>query len=553
MLETKTKPKIIRPSNIFTHKTKKVIAPKKRNLKPKPRRNPSRPWTKIIDKVSTSWTQPQKKRNYFRFNVTQYNRLFKYKWFENKSTRLDNESVLNRRWCSISSALRTTEDDKTGMRIMKYRIYPNKDLQKFLNKAFGTQRFIRNQAISYTERYTRKAWRYKKDNSINLHKDLNIPNDVELTKDKEGNVFLLPLETNLCRMFTNSKSQLVKDNEWLLKYNSDFRNAVIRNLLTDYKSCFARHKKDHKRFKMHYSSKKQEKTEGSSFSIRSRDWKTGGWWRRFTSDILCRNKRSGHQLPEEIEAAVRFKSCPDGSYYICIPTALPKPKRSKSNLFVIDPGYRTCFTGINFRDNVLEEIGNGMSYQISRMIHNMNKLKSRATKKVGGRGQFESPHRKRYHLKRAIARASKKISNRIDDLHKSSAKYMCENFSTIVIPKLDFHNLKGISRRQKSMAARVSHCRFVDCLINKSKQYKNCHIIVTKEEYTSKTCSRCGIIHWDLGSSKVFDCPNCSIKIGRDENAAYNILMKTIHTKCGKSFCSLLEDRSVGACALPNF
>ncbi|MFN6153591.1 MAG: zinc ribbon domain-containing protein [Dolichospermum sp.] len=36
------------------------------------------------------------------------------------------------------------------------------------------------------------------------------------------------------------------------------------------------------------------------------------------------------------------------------------------------------------------------------------------------------------------------------------------------------------------------------------------------EEYTSKTCTKCGHVHRKLGSSKNFVCLNCGYEIPRD-------------------------------------
>ena len=51
------------------------------------------------------------------------------------------------------------------------------------------------------------------------------------------------------------------------------------------------------------------------------------------------------------------------------------------------------------------------------------------------------------------------------------------------------------------------------------------HIIYADKWYpSSKKCNRCGYIKEDLKlSDRVFVCPNCSLKINRDYNAAINL------------------------------
>lgn len=53
-------------------------------------------------------------------------------------------------------------------------------------------------------------------------------------------------------------------------------------------------------------------------------------------------------------------------------------------------------------------------------------------------------------------------------------------------------------------------------------------LIDCTEEYTSKTCTRCGRINHNLGSNKVFTCASCKLIIDRDINGARNILLKNL-------------------------
>ena len=48
------------------------------------------------------------------------------------------------------------------------------------------------------------------------------------------------------------------------------------------------------------------------------------------------------------------------------------------------------------------------------------------------------------------------------------------------------------------------------------------------EEYTSKTCTKCGHVHRKLGSSQNFVCPNCGYEIPRDFNGAVGIFLKAM-------------------------
>ena len=81
----------------------------------------------------------------------------------------------------------------------------------------------------------------------------------------------------------------------------------------------------------------------------------------------------------------------------------------------------------------------------------------------------------------------------------------------------------------------LSHYRFKQYLMSKVREYPGVKVLIVTEEFTSKTCGRCGVENNKLGSSKVFKCGECDLKIDRDHNGARNILIKTL-TESKKSY-----------------
>ena len=67
---------------------------------------------------------------------------------------------------------------------------------------------------------------------------------------------------------------------------------------------------------------------------------------------------------------------------------------------------------------------------------------------------------------------------------------------------------------------------FKQRLLSKAEE-KRKKVILVNESYTSKTCSNCGTIS-NPGKSKIYECKKCKKKVGRDINAAKNILIKGI-------------------------
>ena len=139
--------------------------------------------------------------------------------------------------------------------------------------------------------------------------------------------------------------------------------------------------------------------------------------------------------------------------------------------------------------------------------------------------------KKRQRLKRKIVKIRRKIKNKVKDLHWKTADFYCKNYKTIIIPKLNTKSLIKLNKGKQKCLIRtllnLSHSEFIERLKSKAREYKNQVLIVT-EEYTSKTCGQCGMLHNKLGSSKIYKCGNCKTIIDRYINGAINILIKTL-------------------------
>ena len=124
-----------------------------------------------------------------------------------------------------------------------------------------------------------------------------------------------------------------------------------------------------------------------------------------------------------------------------------------------------------------------------------------------------------------------KLRNLVQEAHRKLAKWLCENYDHILIPVFGVKAMTHrVGRRIQCKTARQmlcwSHFGFRQRLLHKSEHYPGCKVHVVTEEYTSKTCGRCGRVHHSLGGSKTFRCPHCSFRADRDANAARNILLK---------------------------
>jgi len=116
----------------------------------------------------------------------------------------------------------------------------------------------------------------------------------------------------------------------------------------------------------------------------------------------------------------------------------------------------------------------------------------------------------------------KGLKTKIKNIHKRLAKFLCNRYGLIMIPRLEIENSKD------PYLAVWDHPGFVDRLFDQAKKTKNCKVVEVEEKWTSKTCSSCGKIN-NVGKSKTLVCWNCALVIDRDINGARNILLKNMN------------------------
>jgi putative transposase len=81
--------------------------------------------------------------------------------------------------------------------------------------------------------------------------------------------------------------------------------------------------------------------------------------------------------------------------------------------------------------------------------------------------------------RKAEARIQFRIRNLVDEFHKKTTKWTCENYSTIILSK--FETQKIVSKRLKKINSKTArnmltwnHYRLKTLLMNKAREYPNC-------------------------------------------------------------------------------
>jgi putative transposase len=334
-----------------------------------------------------------------------------------------------------------------------------------------------------------------------------------------------------CRLefLRSTIKELESTTPWLAELGlADFRDGAVRDLDKAWIAHGAKIKKmkslgatDLPACKFKYRSKRDPQ---QSFEMRGRDWgRSSGQY----ASVFHRDKlKSAEPLPsDEVMQQHSFRVVCDrlGHYFLCVPMPArtwseSQAPKSQHGVVALDPGVRTFQTCYD-ADGTVVEWGAGDMKQIFRNCLCADKLQSKwqQTKKAS--------------IKKAWLRQLVRIKDRISEVHKKMASWLCNNYRVILIPQFDTSRMvRRVGRKINSKTARGmctwAHFAFRQRLLQAAEQRPWCSVIVCDEAYTSKTCGQCGAIHAKLGGRKTFKCPACGYCADRDASAARNILIR---------------------------
>jgi putative transposase len=171
------------------------------------------------------------------------------------------------------------------------------------------------------------------------------------------------------------------------------------------------------------------------------------------------------------------------------------------------------------------EIGRNDVDKVFKMCYRIDRIMSKVSKAKN--------HKQRYQRRRAACRARTKLQNCITDLHAKAAKYLCESYDLIFLPKFTTQQMvRRTNRKIRSKTARAmltfAHYKFRQRLLHKARNYQDTKVVIVNEAYTSKTCTWCGVVNAKLGGSKTFRCSACPWRGDRDINGARNIYLRSV-------------------------
>ena len=357
------------------------------------------------------------------------------------------------------------------LKAYKYRLYPNKEQEIYLQKTFGCTRFIYNQML---------ADRIK---SYNENKDLDIK-----------------------KIKYPTPAQYKKEFEWLKEIDSLALANAQMNLDKAYKNFFRNKSVGFPKFKTKKNNNKSYTTNNQNGTIYIENNK-----------IKLPKLKSMIKIKLHRKFTGTIKSCtisqkPSGKYFISILVDCENKLLPENNNKVgIDLGIK------EFAITSDGEFFNNPKW-LRKSLKKLKKLQKDLSRKEKG-----SNNRNKQRIK--VAKLYEKITNqRQDFLHKLSHYIINEN-QVIVIEDLKVSNMLKNHKLAKAISE-TSWFEFRRQLEYKSKWYGRKLIIAPSNYASSQLCSHCGNKSSqtkDL-SCRTYKCPVCGMIMDRDLNASKNLL-----------------------------
>lgn len=381
------------------------------------------------------------------------------------------------------------------MKSFRYRLYPTKSQQQTLLRWFDLTRMLYNCALEERKYFYKK---YKKSLSF------------------EDQCKLLPEVKDLLPEFKNVYAQVLQNT--LQKLKKSFDN-FFRRVKSGGTSGYPRFK---------------SRKDNQSITFPQLGFKVKDSKKNWTT--VCISKIGHIQMRMHRDIEGKIKTCTikyikaTDEWYVSFACEAPKISLLKTGKEIgIDLGLKQFITT---SDN---EIINSNKYY----KNSLDKLRKISKK-------FSEDNKENNHIK--LAKLHRKLRNQRDDqLHKISKK-LVDNYDLICLENLDIQGM--ITQNAEDNSPSAFNRSIHDVSWYKLSQYisykaanadKKC--ILVEATGTTQECSRCGqYVPKDI-KERWHYCEHCGLSLGRDHNAAINILERgrsEISRENGKTFSDLV-------------
>jgi putative transposase len=362
-------------------------------------------------------------------------------------------------------------------RAHKYRVYPNQHQKQHLAVQFGHARYVYNQALA---------------NRIEHYKHTG-----------KG------LTTN------ETIKNLVVEKEvtpWLGEADSQVLQQKLRDLDTAYKNFFQKRAR-YPRFKSKHGKQSIRYPQRVKFSNAHTYLPKVGWVKTVFHRPLVGTQKS-----------VTVSKTKTGKYFVSV----------LCEWEIAIPENHNPPIGIDLGLNHFAILSNGERVDSPKYLRKAEKQLARAQRRLS-RKQRGSANRSKARHKVAILH--ERVANqRKDFLHKLSDN-LTSRFGLLGLEDLNVSGMVRNHRLAKSISDSGWYTFVTFCGYKSSIRGGYIHQVDCLFP-SSKTCSSCGYIHSDLQlSDRDWICPECSIELDRDINAAVNILNQATAGAAGNHAC----------------
>lgn len=307
--------------------------------------------------------------------------------------------------------------------------------------------------------------------------------------------------------------------EWETQTPKDVRAGSTKDLVTACKTAFKNLSQGNiSKFKMKYRSKKQgyqsiviPKTAITLKNKYVEIYKSYGLDKIKICKELTKRKKKGKQNLN-IEYDCRLQVNNYNQWFLLVPVSAQKTINPNNEKCALDPGsrkFQTIYSPFEARKLVKNNI------YLAKLRNKIAHYQQLRSKKYIRRSQMMKKIRKQWKI----------YKNMLDDLHFQTCNYLTQIYKEIFLPRFESQKMvKKLNPTTSFDILNLQHYKFKERLKNKCLE-RNCNLNICTEEFTSKTCTNCGVLT-NVGSNETFNCKSCKLTIDRDINGARNIYIK---------------------------
>jgi putative transposase len=473
---------------------------------------------------------------------------------------------------------------------LKIKIYPSRSQKKKISDIDHICRYVKNKAIESikNKEFENVSWQnlrnkyvtmdthcyYEEMKLINKLKKICPEEDkivineqlscLEKTEENKKRIAFLKKSLNKCRPeeeeilnqrikdFKSINPPLINDiRNFEKEAHKDIRTCCVKQVASNYKTCMTNLRNGNiKFFSLEHLKRDNQKTsipidkslinfiQGKGFYVNFKHQKTCG---KLDDNYIykisnkCLKKYKNLKVSHD---SVMIKQ--NGNYFICIPISIDKPQKRKTQRFCgVDPGLRDFMNVYNHQGDVTL-YSHDRNYlkeklELKRCLKSRIKfLKINRTRKV--KKIVEIPKRnirtgriKKRLRKTSLLKIEKKLANKVDQLHWDVILDLLKNNDIIFIEDFKSHEVvkNNKNKSNNSETNLLKFYQFKQRLLYKAKT-KNVKVHYVNARHTTQTCSSCGVLNKEIGSSKTFSCvsKSCDAVFDRDINSCKNIILK---------------------------